>query len=441
MKGRSLGAALLVSGKTMRVTIEALGAAGDGIGRDEAGRPLFIPFALPGEVVEAEPGPARGEGRTARLASLHTASPDRVTPPCPHFGTCGGCAVQHLADHAVAAWKAARVAEALSRAGFPGVPVEPARPSPPNSRRRADFALRRRPDGITIGFHARGAAEPFDMATCFVVDPRLLALVPPLRAVLATLPALRRAGSAMVNLLGTGPDLWLRTDGPLTPKDRSILASFAEAQGIPRIAWSREGTREAPDIAAQLGPVSTTLSGVTVTPAPGAFLQATPDGEEAIIAAVLQGLPARMPGKPRIIELHAGLGTLTFPLARKGRVDAFEGAPEAAAALATAAGRARARVKAMRRDLSRQPLLPGELAGAAALVLDPPFAGAPEQAAILARSGLPRVIYVSCNPAALARDLLSFSRAPDWRVERAVAVDQFLWSAQVEAVVTLSRGP
>ncbi|MBP0443779.1 class I SAM-dependent RNA methyltransferase [Roseomonas sp. SSH11] len=424
----------------MRVTIEALGAAGDGIARDEAGRPLFVPFALPGEVVEADPGPARGDGRAAALIAVESPSPDRIAPPCPHFGTCGGCAVQHLADASVAAWKAARVAEALSRAGFRDVPVEAAKPSPPNSRRRADFAIRRRPGGITIGFHARGSAEPFDMEVCFVVQPRILALVEPLRAMLASLPALHRAGSAMVNLLDTGPDLWLRTDGPLSPRDRSLLAAFAEAQGIPRIAWSREGTRETPEMAAQLGPVAVTLSGVPVVPAPGAFLQATPQGEAAIVAAVLEGLPRRMPGKPRIIELHAGLGTLTFPLAVRGRVEAYEGAPDAAAALASAAGRAGARVKATRRDLVRQPLLPPELNGAAALVLDPPFAGAAEQAAILARSTIPRVIYVSCNPAALARDLGVFARAPGWRIERAVAVDQFLWSSQVEAVVTLSRG-
>ncbi|WP_201306054.1 class I SAM-dependent RNA methyltransferase [Roseomonas harenae] len=424
----------------MRVTVEAMGAAGDGIGRDEAGRPIFIPFALPGEVVQAEPGPARGDGRAAALMALETEAPDRAPPPCPHFGICGGCAVQHWAAGSVAAWKAARVSEALARAGFGDIPVAPAVPSPPNSRRRADFALRSRQDGVTIGFHARGSAEPFDMTICFVIDPRILALVAPLRALATSLSAMRRAGSAMVNLLDTGPDLWLRTDGALTPADRAKLAAFAAAHSIPRIAWSKEGTRDAPEIAAQNGPVQVSLSGAPVSPAPGAFLQATPQGEAAIIAAVLDGLPKRMPGKPRIIELHAGLGTLSFPLSGRGRVEAYEGAAESASALQSAAGRAGARIKATRRDLVRQPLLPAELKGVAALVLDPPFTGAAEQVAILARSTIPRVIYVSCNPTALSRDLAAFARAPGWRVEKAVAVDQFLWSSQVEAVVTLSRG-
>lgn len=425
----------------MRLTIEAIGAAGDGIAHDEARRPVFIPFSLPGEVVEAEPGPARGEGRAATLTAVEVPSPDRVPPPCVHFGTCGACVVQHWAGSSVAAWKSARVAEALARGGFPGIEVAPAIPSHPNTRRRADLAIRRGPEGITIGFHARGAADPFDMRECHVLHPRILALLPALRSAMTRVAALHRVGSAMVNLLETGPDLWLRTDGPLATKDRATLAALAAETGLPRIAWSRESGREAPEVAAQNGPALARLSSQDIPLAPGAFLQATPEGEAAIIAAVVDGLPRRMPGKPRIIELHAGYGTLSFPLSARGRVDAFEGAAEAVTALNAAAGRAGARIKATRRDLARQPLLAPELNGAAALVLDPPFSGAAEQVPILARSSVPRVIYVSCNPAALTRDLLAFSRAPGWRVERAVAIDQFLWSSQVEAVVTLLRGP
>ncbi|WP_426958056.1 class I SAM-dependent RNA methyltransferase [Muricoccus radiodurans] len=421
------------------LTIRGMGAAGDGVAALPDGSPAFIPFTLPGETVQASITGRRGDGSAAMVDAILSASPDRVEPPCPHFGTCGGCALQHWAMPPQAAWKAGRVAEALARAGFPGVDVPPALTSPPNSRRRADFALRRTAGGIVVGFHARGAAEPFDMAVCYVIHPRLLGLVAPLRAMLAGLTALKRVGSAMVNLLDTGPDLLLRTDAPLSAADRARLADFGVAQEIPRIAWAPEGRGGEAEIAAGSGPVSVVLSGASVVPPPGAFLQATPQGEAAIIDGVLGGLGKRLPAKARIIELHAGLGTLSFALSARGRVEAYESSAPAVTALQAAAGRAGARIRATRRDLARQPLLPAELNGAAAVVLDPPFAGAVEQVGVLARAAVPRVIYVSCNPAALARDAALLARAPGWRVERVVAVDQFLWSSQVEAVVTFLR--
>jgi 23S rRNA (uracil1939-C5)-methyltransferase len=177
---------------------------------------------------------------------------------------------------------------------------------------------------------------------------------------------------------------------------------------------------------------------VAVTPAPGAFLQASAAGEQAIIAAMLAGLPGKLAGRGRIADLHAGYGTLSLALARRGRVSAFESDGAAVAALANAAAKAGLPLAATRRDLVRQPLTVAELAPFAAVVLDPPFAGAEEQAALLARSAVPAVIYVSCNPQALARDMRLFADQ-GWRVDAATPIDQFLWSGQLEAVVTLSR--
>jgi 23S rRNA (uracil1939-C5)-methyltransferase len=175
-----------------------------------------------------------------------------------------------------------------------------------------------------------------------------------------------------------------------------------------------------------------------VTPAPGAFLQASPEGEQAIITAMLAGLPAKLAGRGRIADLHAGFGALSLALARRGRVTAFESDGAAVAALANAAAKAGLPLAATRRDLVRQPLTVAELAPFAAVVLDPPYAGAEEQAGLLARSAVPAVIYVSCNPQALARDLRFFADQ-GWRVDAATPIDQFLWSGQLEAVVTLSR--
>lgn len=409
----------------VQVTIEALGAAGDGVATAPDGARLFLPGVLPGEVVRPE-GPV-----------VLSPSPERVAPPCPHFGPCGGCVLQHWDIPPYATWKRDRLAEALARAGFEDAPVAETRVTPPATRRRADLALRRRPDGsVVLGFHGRGSGAVEDLSTCHVLDPALVALFEPLRALLRGLQCFRREGSAVLNLLDTGPDLLLRLDGAPGVQERAALAAFAAARGIPRIAGAglKGGATET---LAQLGSVGIAFAGVSVAPPPGAFLQATPQGEAAIVAAVLEGLP-KLTGKARIAELHAGLGTLSFPLAERARVAAFEGAPEAVAALDAAARKAGGRVTATRRDLARQPLSLKELESFAALVLDPPFAGAAEQMPALARSALQRIIYVSCNPMALARDG-KMLHAAGWRVAQATPIDQFLWSAQLEAVVVFER--
>ena len=426
----------MTTGATL-LRVTRMGSGGDGIAALPDGTPCFIPRALPGEDVRAVPGPRRRDGARAVLEAVVAPSPDRVEPACRHFAEgCGGCAVQHWAPAAQAGWKRDRLVEALSRAGYPGADVAPTVTTPMARRRRADFALRRDAGSIRIGFHASASAAVLDLAECPVLDPRLVALLAPLRAMLRRLPALRRDGSAVVNLLDTGPDLLLRTDGPLAAAERALLASFAAEAGLARIAWAGPGGSVEP--AAQLGPASIALSGVPVAPPPGAFLQASPEGEAAIIAAVLAALPTRLAGRGRIADLHAGLGTLSIPLAARGRVSAFEGEASAVAALAAAAGRAGLPLSATRRDLVRQPLTVAELAPFAAVVLDPPFAGAAEQAALLARSAVPLVVYVSCNPAALSRDARGFAQA-GWQVAAATPIDQFVHSAQVEAVVAFTR--
>lgn len=396
--------------------------------------PVFVAGALPGETVTIRSDPRHAN--RAQLVEILEASPDRLAPPCPHFLTeCGACAVQHFAAAPTAAWKTARLAEALSRAGFPAAPLGAMQAAPPGTRRRADLALRRGTQGVAIGFHARGSAAVADLTTCHVLDPALVALFRPLREMLRRLNALKRDGSAVLNLLETGPDLLLRTDGPLDPPGRALLASFATAHGLPRIAWAlREGT---PETAAQTGPVRLTLSGVAVAPPPGAFLQAAPAGEAAIIAAVLAGLP-KLPARARIGDLYAGIGTISFALAPHGRITAFEGDAAAVTALDAAARAVGGGVSAVRRDLAYQPLLGKEIAGFDLLVLDPPFAGAAEQVAQIARSALRHVIYVSCNPVALGRDL-GLLRQAGFAVRAATPIDQFPWSVHLESVVVLER--
>jgi 23S rRNA (uracil1939-C5)-methyltransferase len=418
--------------------IARIGAAGDGVATLPDGTPVFVAGALPGERVRVRLLGRRGEGRAAAVTAVIEPSPDRVPPPCPNFDRgCCGAVLQHWADAPLAAWRRGRLAEALERAGFSDPEVAEPRGTPPGARRRTDFALRRRPDGsVAAGLHESGGAALLDLSPCRIMDPRLLALIEPLRAVLRGLSALRREGSAVINLLDTGPDLLLRTDGALDAAGRAALAGFAAAHGIPRIAWARGDG--APETAAQHSPVAIRFAGVEVAPPPGAFLQASPQGEAAIVGAVLAGLPERLPARARIADLYAGIGTLTFPLATRTRVAAYEGAAEAVAALDAAARRSGERVEARRRDLARQPLSAAELGAFVAVVLDPPYAGAAPQVAAIARAGVPRVIYVSCNPAALTRDARAL-RGAGYRLLAATPIDQFLWSPHLEAVAVFAR--
>jgi 23S rRNA (uracil1939-C5)-methyltransferase len=386
-----------------------------------------MPFTLPGERVRATPLARRGDGWACAAAVLD-ASPERAEPPCPHFGACGGCSLQHWADAPYAAWK--RSSFTLGPA--PGDPASLAR-TPPGARRRMDLALRRDHGRVLVGLHQRGSRTVVDMHACPVLDPRLFALVAPLRAMLPGLAALRRDGDAVLNLLDTGPDLLLRTDADLTAADRTRLATFARDEGVPRIAWAWGSSP--PETAAQIAPVRLRLGPGEIAPPPGAFLQASPQGEAAIRGAVLAALPTRLPPRARIVELYAGCGTLTFALAERARTLAYEGDAAAVAALRRAGN---PKVDARQRDLARQPLQAAELRGAAAVVLDPPWSGAGLQMPPLAVSGVPVVAYVSCSPAALARDARPLLAA-GYRVEQVTPVDQFLWSARVEAVAVFRR--
>ena len=404
-----------------------MGADGDGIATAPDGAPLFLAGTLPGERVQPGTLEKRGQAWAADSTILDPA-PERVVPPCPHFGPCGGCSVQHMADAAYAAWKRSLVQDTLTKLGFTGE-LPPLIRTPPATRRRMDLAIRRERSGaISIGLHARRSTDIVDMHACPVLDPALFDLVQALRPVLRSMDALKREASAIVNLLDSGPDLLLRTDAILTARDRQRLAEL----GLPRIAWAL-GPRDEPESACQLRPATASFANHVTPIPPGAFLQASAAGEHAIRDATIAALPSMRP-KQRIIELYAGVGTLSHALAEHGRVQAFEGERHAVAALRAAGN---PRITATVRDLARQPLQASELKNTAAIVLDPPFGGAIAQMPALAASGIP-IVYVSCNPAALLRDARLLIAA-GYRIISAVAIDQFLWSARVESVIAFRK--
>jgi len=347
---------------------------------------------------------------------------------CTHYGICGGCAV----DDRAAIDKPRLLAAALEKAGYGNVPVAFVE-VPAGTRRRVDLGASRRAGVISLGLHKARGAEIVDMQDCALLRPELFALLAPLRVLLRSLEALRREGAVVINWLDDGPDVLLRMDAAFTGPDKAKMIAFARAQGCVRISMA-VGDELAEPVAI-LAPPVLGFAGVKVEIPAGGFLQPSAEGEAAIVAAVLAGLP-KLTAKVRVVELFAGAGTLSFPLGAVARVAAYEGDAAAAGALDKAirgSGLA-GRMVVARRDLHRRPVQPAEMAGVAAVVLDPPYAGAAAQMRFIAASGVKRVVYVSCNPAALAADAAVLRRA-GYGVLSATAIDQFAYSAEVEGVV------
>ena len=391
-----------------------LGARGDGV----AEGPLYAPRTLPGEEVSGTP-----DGDRLTDVRILAPSPDRVRAPCRHFAQCGGCQLQHASDAFVAAWKADRVRGALRAQGIEAG-IAPVLTSPPASRRRAVLAARRTKSGALAGFHGRGSDQVVEVPGCHLLHPDLMPALEAARD-LARAGTSRKAALAVTAALScAGLDVAVRggkrLDGPL----RLTLAALAERHDLARLAWEGEVvlTRRAP---------VQDFAGVPVVPPPGAFLQATAEGETALVAEVL----ALLDGARRVADLFAGCGTFTFPLAHRAAVHAAEGAPGMVAALGHAARHAQGLkpVTLAARDLYRCPLDASELAGFDAAVIDPPRAGAAAQVAQLARAGVPRIAHVSCNPATFARDAAHLLAA-GYTMGPVRVVDQFRWSAHVELV-------
>src|SRR5260221_6300719 len=413
----------------VELTVEAIGARGDGIARDGNG-PVYIPFTVPGDRVRARIEDARGEGRAAVVVEIIAPGPGRATPPCRHFGVCGGCALQHLDLALYTETKTAFIRAALSHHGLADAPLLPLMLLPPGTRRRVrlSLALPRRGAAV-VGFSQRASHDLVDVDACAVLVPALFALIAPLRILAGALLTPGEAGHATLQLVESGIDALL--DLPRIPDLASLeaLAAFAAAQDLARLLWRVPGGEAT--LVAQRRPVRVIVGGIPIELPPDAFLQATPEAEAALTDAVRQAVgPAT-----RIADLFAGIGTFAFALAAQARVNAVEGWAPAVEAITQAARRAgvAGRVTAEARDLQRRPLEPDELAPCDAVVFDPPRIGAKAQAASLARARIPRLAAVSCNPASFARDARLLI-AGGYRLAAIQPIDQFVWSPHVELV-------
>jgi 23S rRNA (uracil1939-C5)-methyltransferase len=425
-----------MSGDPVVLEVESIGARGDGIAHHDGER-IFLPLTLPGDRVRARLGPRHGDGREGEVSSFAARAP-RAEPRCPHFGLCGGCALQHLPAELYGASKMAWLRAALERQGLPDAPIRPIRLLPPGTRRRARLTLRRsraQSDPVEIGFQARASHRVVDMRECAVLQPRLFALVAPLRHLAAKILAPNAEAAATMTLAETGIDLLFDLARKPDLAALEALAEFARAEDLARLAWRVRGEEPAP--VAQHRPVRMTMGGVAIDLPYDGFLQASAEADAALIAAVLEAAA----GARHAADLFAGIGTFTFPLAASASVHAVECDEVALAALKSAAARAGlgTRVTAEARDLAARPLAPAALDRFDCVVFDPPRAGALAQARALAASTVPRVVAVSCNPATFARDAKSLAEG-GFRIAAVTPFDSFVWSPHLELVASFERG-
>ncbi|WP_288487278.1 class I SAM-dependent RNA methyltransferase [uncultured Novosphingobium sp.] len=400
----------------MSIVEEILRVAAKGDGITAWGR--HVPFSAPGDRVQAdgviEPGP------------------HHATPPCRHFRTCGGCQLQHLDEETLAGFVAERVANAASGQGLTPEVITPPHLSPPRSRRRAALHAQRQGGRIVLGFREQGSQRIVDMQECHVLVPELFALVAPLRRMLARHPG-KLAVDIEMTLAEQGVDLGLKGLRVEGLDATEAMLAFAQDNQLARLTldqgYGPEPTWEPNPVSVRLGPASVPLP-------PGAFLQATADGEATLIAAAQEWLA----GSATVADLFSGLGTFAFALAGPGtKVLAAEATRDAHIACKAAAGRAQMPVLALHRDLFRNPLQPDELNRFAAVLLDPPRAGAREQVGYLAQSTVPRIVYISCNPSSWSRDATTLV-AGGYRLAELRPVGQFRWSTHVELASLFVKG-
>jgi 23S rRNA (uracil1939-C5)-methyltransferase len=409
--------------------IARMGSQGDGVAALEGGGAVYVPFALPGERVLVE-----AHGERGRLVEVLEPSPDRTAPPCPHFGDCGGCALQHWARDPYLEWKAGQIASALARERIETEILAPFA-APPGSRRRLALHARAgRPGEAKLGYKARSSWRLVEIGTCPIADPRLQAALPGLRRLAAPfLEHPRSAPTLHVTATETGLDVDVsgveRRTGGLSADARLQAAEAAQAMDAARVTLAGEILYQARRPLVRMGRAALALP-------PGAFLQASAAAEEAMAGFAAEALA----GAAHVADLFSGVGTFALRLAEAAQVHAADASGEAIAALLEARGSASGlkAVTGETRDLFRRPLLAAELKRFEGVVFDPPRAGAAAQAAEIARSRAGRVVGVSCNPATFARDARILIDG-GLELRRVLPVDQFLWSAHVELVGLFER--
>jgi 23S rRNA (uracil1939-C5)-methyltransferase len=410
-----------------RLIIDHVAHRGDGVAF-AGGEAIYVPCTLAGETVEVDHVPGHHPDRR-RLLAITTASAERIEPFCPHFGVCGGCAIQHWQIDRYRAWKRDIVVETLRQARL-DCEVAPLIDAHGAGRRRITVHARLGTHEILkVGFAAAGSHDIVPIDRCPILDPALSGALEAAWALAEPLTKIGKPLDIQVTATKGGLDVDVRGSGPLPPSMIATLSRLAEQHRLTRLTRHGELVlmRNAPEI---------TIGKAQVTLPPGSFLQATAAGEEAL-ASLVGGHVGRA---KHIADLFCGVGPFTLRLAAKARVTAFDSDEGAVMALQKAASATPGLkpVKAEARDLFRRPLMPQELRDYDAIVFDPPRQGAQAIATQFAASKVPVVVAVSCNAATFARDARILVDG-GYRLEGVTPVDQFKYTPHVELVARFSR--
>ncbi len=408
-----------------QLVINRLGHRGDGV-VDADPEPVFVPGALPGETVEVEAVPGHPDRR--KLLRIDTPSAERIAPICPHFGICGGCAVQHWQTERYRAWKRDLVVAALRQVGIDAA-VADLIDAHGDGRRRVVFHARGPRDVLKVGFSAARAHQIVPIDRCPILAKSLDGALKAAWAIAEVLLPAQKPLDIQITATDAGLDVDVRGSGPLTAPLTAALARVAAAQNLARL------TRHGELVAQQRAPTMR-IGRATVTLPPAAFLQPTAEGEAVLARLALEFCA----GARAVADLFAGVGPFALRLAERARVTAIDDDEAALAALkrAAAATTGLKPVDVERRDLFRRPLAMAELDGFDAVLFDPPRQGAQAQSRALAASTVPVIVAVSCNPATFARDMQLLMEG-GYRLTSVAPVDQFRYSPHVEIVARLEK--
>jgi 23S rRNA (uracil1939-C5)-methyltransferase len=409
-----------------RLVIDRLGHRGDGVVDGSGSEPIFVPGSLPGETVAAEGVPGHPDRRT--LLRIDTPSADRIAPICPHFGICGGCAVQHWQTELYRAWKRDLVVAALRQAGN-DAPVADLIDAHGGGRRRAVFHARGARDVLKVGFSAARAHQIVAIDRCPVLAKSLDGALKAAWAIAEVLLPAQKPLDIQVTATDAGLDIDVRGSGALSASLTAALAQVAAAQNLARL--TRHG-----ELVAQQRTPTLRIGKATVSLPPAAFLQATAEGEAVLARLAL----AYADGAKSVADLFPGIGPFALRLAERARVVAVDDDEAALAALKRAAASTAGLkpVATARRDLFKNPLLPEELGDFDAVLFDPPRQGGQAQSRALAASAVPVIVAVSCNAGTFARDMRLLLDG-GYRLTAVTPVDQFRYSAHVEIVARLEK--